>query len=1271
MLKNLKLVLLLVVWITSGLMAQEVVLSDEFDNGDGMWNSGWIDQASATVTFSIDNTGKLSGANSYKAEIVKGGVEMWRIQRVANLPLLPGYQYTLSFMAVATKNTAINALFEIQGSPYTKRLDDTAYVTTTPQTFTFTMVSNESVPTNQVKFMFGGAQNNNSTIWIDNIVVTRTADPDLVTLWGSTPSRGAGWPILNREDTPAGEGAMGADGPPPTWATIRGGFGKVLEASLDQAVVVTGKFEYVGDGPGASYIGLRYALTYWDNEGELANRFTDSARWTGTGVHYGYEFTPRSGTTDMANGAGGAGTVWTVNGGSGWNSTWSNNGKPIAAVEQKPLRAIIEGGVYDFAISVRPLADGTNEIRWYMYHVDKKYWFGGTVIDSAKVSTKFNGICFGIGDGITTNMTAFKLTGVKARLGSPIEVPEAPWQAYYLQDWGTTAQGKYWKIRNDENTLVGDALISGDGSPINGAGWATVQGGFGQDLELKTDKALIVTGELEFVGTEGGGSSYTPIRYAITYMENAQLENPLTDSAAWVGGKYWGYGFHPRTGVGTMSNGAGGSGTVWTINNGNWNSTWSNNGKTIAAIEQAPRNAEIIPGIYKFAFSLRKVDATHNEIRWYLIEKNNKYWFGGNIIDTATTDKFNSICFGVNTGDWTEFKVLAAKVDYGEPIVVPEAPWQPFYVEYWGTTNRGKGWPILVDSNTIVGDAAMGADGPPATWATIRGGFGTTIEATTSKAIIVSGQFEYVGDGPGESYVGLRYALTYWDNEGQLINRFTPQAEWTGTGVHYGYEFTPRSGTTDMANGAGGAGTIWTINGGTGWNSTWSNNGGPIAAIEQAPARAVIVGGVYDFAISVQPLPDGTNEIRWYMYHKDKKYWFGGTVIDTAQVTTKFNGICFGIGDGIQTAMKEFRLIAVKVDKGNPITVPEAPWQKFYVGDWGFIGKRTGGWTLEPVELIGNATMSGARKPFGWAALRGKFPIDVQAKVDKALVVTGKMELVGGGFEGWSSLRMGLFYQNAGKLVTTENGMEWNGSESGASGYLVIPHSGGNDLTAWGEGNDQMGTVGAIINGTWLNTNEAGDYVLADTRQKPAGAVATEGMYNFAFSIAPKENGNVEFRYYIYKEDGSYKFGGIVVDDKTPISKINSFNIALNNLASATKLNLYDVLVDLGAPIEIPDSVVSVETFSSTIPTDYSLGQNYPNPFNPTTNIEFALPQSSDVKLVVYDALGKEVAQLVNGHMNAGYHRVTFNASNLASGVYFYTIKAGDFYSVKKLMLIK
>ncbi|MFZ2865571.1 MAG: T9SS type A sorting domain-containing protein, partial [Ignavibacteriaceae bacterium] len=80
---------------------------------------------------------------------------------------------------------------------------------------------------------------------------------------------------------------------------------------------------------------------------------------------------------------------------------------------------------------------------------------------------------------------------------------------------------------------------------------------------------------------------------------------------------------------------------------------------------------------------------------------------------------------------------------------------------------------------------------------------------------------------------------------------------------------------------------------------------------------------------------------------------------------------------------------------------------------------------------------------------------------------------------------------------------------------------------------------------------------------------------------------------------------------------------------------------------------------------------NYPNPFNPVTSIQYAIANKQFVKLIVYDVLGNEIAVLVNEEKPAGEYKVTFNAAGLPSGVYLYQLKAGEFNSVRKLVLLK
>jgi hypothetical protein len=90
-----------------------------------------------------------------------------------------------------------------------------------------------------------------------------------------------------------------------------------------------------------------------------------------------------------------------------------------------------------------------------------------------------------------------------------------------------------------------------------------------------------------------------------------------------------------------------------------------------------------------------------------------------------------------------------------------------------------------------------------------------------------------------------------------------------------------------------------------------------------------------------------------------------------------------------------------------------------------------------------------------------------------------------------------------------------------------------------------------------------------------------------------------------------------------------------------------------------------------TIPIEYSLSQNYPNPFNPSTKIKYSVPQTSQVKIKVFDVLGNEIETLVNELKPVGIYELTWNSSNLPSGVYFYQLKAGSFVQTKKMILLK
>lgn len=121
-------------------------------------------------------------------------------------------------------------------------------------------------------------------------------------------------------------------------------------------------------------------------------------------------------------------------------------------------------------------------------------------------------------------------------------------------------------------------------------------------------------------------------------------------------------------------------------------------------------------------------------------------------------------------------------------------------------------------------------------------------------------------------------------------------------------------------------------------------------------------------------------------------------------------------------------------------------------------------------------------------------------------------------------------------------------------------------------------------------------------------------------------------------------------------------NVTLNGIM----VNIDEVFVGnlSGPPVGTP-------TVNGNVPATYSLKQNYPNPFNPVTSIEFDLPKNEFVKLSVYNTIGQEVSVLVNNTLNAGSHKVNFDASNLPSGIYIYKITAGDFTMTRRMSLVK
>ena len=148
------------------------------------------------------------------------------------------------------------------------------------------------------------------------------------------------------------------------------------------------------------------------------------------------------------------------------------------------------------------------------------------------------------------------------------------------------------------------------------------------------------------------------------------------------------------------------------------------------------------------------------------------------------------------------------------------------------------------------------------------------------------------------------------------------------------------------------------------------------------------------------------------------------------------------------------------------------------------------------------------------------------------------------------------------------------------------------------------------------------------------------------------------------------------VDDPVIIPSFNSKTIAVSDsaifyVAVGFGLNNSKMLANMQLAQQKYNTITSVKSNSNNIPSNYSLNQNYPNPFNPSTKISYQLPESGYVTLKVFNALGKEVATLVNEEKPTGKYSVDFNAQGLSSGIYFYSIHSGSYYATRKMILLK
>ncbi|MBD3256649.1 MAG: T9SS type A sorting domain-containing protein, partial [Candidatus Lokiarchaeota archaeon] len=145
----------------------------------------------------------------------------------------------------------------------------------------------------------------------------------------------------------------------------------------------------------------------------------------------------------------------------------------------------------------------------------------------------------------------------------------------------------------------------------------------------------------------------------------------------------------------------------------------------------------------------------------------------------------------------------------------------------------------------------------------------------------------------------------------------------------------------------------------------------------------------------------------------------------------------------------------------------------------------------------------------------------------------------------------------------------------------------------------------------------------------------------------------------------------LAIPEDVENSSVQSIGVSVKTLdvdGGATSVYIDDIYFNKG---ELPIAIEDQPDDLAALPDEFKLFNNYPNPFNPETKIRYDLPQSARVTLNVYDIIGRRVKTLINDTQTAGSHEVLFDASDLVSGVYLFSLEAGDYKEVRKMILLK
>ena len=297
----------------------------------------------------------------------------------------------------------------------------------------------------------------------------------------------------------------------------------------------------------------------------------------------------------------------------------------------------------------------------------------------------------------------------------------------------------------------------------------------------------------------------------------------------------------------------------------------------------------------------------------------------------------------------------------------------------------------------------------------------------------------------------------------------------------------------------------------------------------------------------------------------------------------------------------------------------------------------------------------------------------------------------------FNNANTGFLGGNEGRILkTTDAGSNWNLCQVDSSLFYRFPIQRMNFFndrigTASGGAFDIQGVVWQTTNGgnNWVSHGLGGEPIAKVLYKDSMNIIGIGGDHEFGASKVESTNEGATWTYTLL---GIFGQGYAISmrnnnDIFVPLGYAQAFAKSSdggrnwNSTSTPDSSSIYDVTFKddrngwccgTNGKVYKYNVVVGVNTLSSIVPEGFQLYQNYPNPFNPVTKIKFQVPAGSHlIKLSIYDMLGKNVRTLIDNKLSAGIYEAEFNASELSSGIYYYTLNSDAFTETKKMILIK